>query len=81
LYNHHLHDLSSLAETILSPDTSFNDAKLALEHWQHLSRGGERWEGVRDWEELVELELAGYGGETEREEEEFVKGRRKGRKA
>lgn len=51
-----------------------------MERWQDLGRGGQRWEGVREWEELVELELAGFGREKEREEDEGIKGRRKGRK-
>ena len=60
--------------------TPFDKAKLALEQWQDLSRGGERWEIVREWEEMVDLELASSTAEKEREDEEGVKGKRKGRK-
>jgi hypothetical protein len=49
-----------------------------LERWLALSRGGERWEQVREWEELVDLELIGYGVEEESEEED-IKPKRKGK--
>jgi hypothetical protein len=42
-----------------------------------LSRAGERWEEVREWEELVDLELMGYGEEESEEEE--IKPKRKGK--
>jgi hypothetical protein len=80
LHNHHHQLLTPFAGIITSPETPFDEAKIALERWQDLGRGGQRWEGVREWEELVELELAGFGREKEREEDEGIKGRRKGRK-
>jgi hypothetical protein len=42
-----------------------------------LSRAGERLEEVREWEELVDLELMGYGEEESEEEE--IKPKRKGK--
>lgn len=81
-HNLHLHTLRLLSSTILDPSTPFEKAKRALERWLALSRGGERWEAVREWEELVGLEMElgaermagmtledGYGGEEEGEEE------------
>lgn len=45
-----------------------------------LSRAGERWETVREWEELVDLEMSGYGLEDgSSEEEEEARPRRKGK--
>lgn len=73
----HLAELSVLASTILDPSTAFDDAKYALEAWRDLATGGERWEAVRDWEELIELELT--KAEEEEEEEDNTKGRRKRR--
>jgi hypothetical protein len=57
----HLTLLIDLHRTITSPQTTFEDSKLALERWLALSRGGERWEAIREWEELVDLEMIGYG--------------------
>jgi hypothetical protein len=73
----HLNLLTALSKTILSPQTLFDDQKLALERWLALSRAGERWEEVREWEELVDLELTGYGEEESEEEE--IKPKRKGK--
>lgn len=47
----------------MSPSTSFEDSKLTLERWRDISIGGERYEAVREWEELVEIELIGFAGE------------------
>lgn len=69
--------MNDLSRTILSPETSFEDSKLALERWLALSKGGERWEEVKEWEELVDLELIGYVVEESSEEEE-IKPKRKG---
>lgn len=78
LHSTHLQQLIETSCTIVSPKTPFEEARLALEHWRDLSRGGERWDGVREWEELVGLEMA---LPVKEEEEEVVgKGRRKGRK-
>lgn len=76
-HTYHLAELSVLASTILDPSTAFDDAKYALEAWRDLATGGERWEAVRDWEELIELELT--KAEEEEEEEDNTKGRRKRR--
>jgi hypothetical protein len=73
----HLNLLTDLSKTILSLQTSFDDSKLALERWLALSRAGERWEEVREWEELVDLELIAYGEEESEEEE--IKPKRKGK--
>lgn len=78
-HSEHLALLTSLSGTITSPESSFDEAKLALERWLALSRAGERWESIREWEELVELELTGYGGDEDESEEEEVKPRRKGK--
>ncbi|WVQ97103.1 hypothetical protein IAU59_004213 [Kwoniella sp. CBS 9459] len=64
----HLSSLNSLASTITNLDTSFDDAKLALEHWRDLALGGGRWDAAREWEALVELELAGGRGDDEMDE-------------
>jgi hypothetical protein len=69
LHNHHLAILTSLASIILNPETSFDDAKLTLERWADLSMGGQRHAGVKEWEELVELEMSA-GGEDESDVEE-----------
>lgn len=83
LHSQHLATLTSLSRTILDPETAFDDAKLTLERWRDLSVGGERHEGVKEWEELVELEMA-VGGEDDSDvEEEQVKSsgrKKKGRK-
>ena len=74
--------LTSLATTITDPATSFDDAKLALERWRDYAVRGKRWDAVREWEELVELELSG-GGVIDEEEEEEVdrkRGKKKGGK-
>ncbi|KIR67608.1 hypothetical protein I314_02025 [Cryptococcus bacillisporus CA1873] len=76
-HTYHLAELSVLASTILDPSTAFDDAKYALEAWRDLATGGERWEAVRDWEELIELELT--KAEEEEAEEDNTKGRRKRR--
>jgi hypothetical protein len=44
--------------------------------------GGERWESVREWEELVELEMT-WGGQEVQEEEVGTpsgKGKKKGKR-
>ncbi|AFR93797.2 hypothetical protein C343_01687 [Cryptococcus neoformans C23] len=76
-HTYHLAELSVLASTILDPATAFDDAKYALEAWRDLATGGERWEAVREWEELVEMELT--KAEEEEEEEDNAKGRKKRR--
>jgi hypothetical protein len=53
----HLHTLTNLSQTILDSHTPFETSKKALERWLALSRGGERWEAIREWEELVGLEI------------------------
>ncbi|WVQ85636.1 hypothetical protein IAT38_007802 [Cryptococcus sp. DSM 104549] len=81
LHTIHLADLSVLADIILDPATSFDDAKLTIESWFDLATSGERWDGVREWEDLVDLELS-KGGEEEEEqddEDEPVKSRKKRR--
>lgn len=75
----HLSLLTGLSQIVSSPESKFDEAKLALERWLALSRGGERWEVVREWEELVDLELGGYGLEDESSSEEEVRPRRKGK--
>ncbi|WVF70731.1 hypothetical protein IAT40_005524 [Kwoniella sp. CBS 6097] len=64
----HLSSLISISQVITNLDTSFDDAKLALEHWRDIALGGERWNAAREWEGLVELELAGGRGEDEFDE-------------
>ncbi|OCF33320.1 hypothetical protein I316_05061 [Kwoniella heveanensis BCC8398] len=89
----HLSSLNSIANTITDLDTSFDDAKLALEHWRDLALVGERWDAAREWETLIGLELAGGKGDDEmddgREEEDDMavsvtasgqKGKKKGRR-
>ena len=83
LHNHHLTTLTILSQTILAPETSFDLAKLTLERWRDLSMGGERYEGVKEWEELVFLETTMGAVEVEKEEEVATpgaKGRKKGRR-
>ncbi|WWD09206.1 hypothetical protein V865_007328 [Kwoniella europaea PYCC6329] len=81
LHTSHLASLTSLSHIILDPNTSFDDAKLTLEAWRDIATGGERWEGVREWEELVEVELAGGRDEGDDDEDEVpIKGKKKGRK-
>lgn len=75
----HLSLLTGLSQVVSSPESSFDECKLALERWLALSRGGERWEAVREWEELIDLELTGYGLEDEESSEEEVKPKRKGK--
>ena len=48
-----------------------------MERWRDFAIRGQRWEAVREWEELVNIELAG-GEEEEEEEEEYAS--RKGKK-
>ncbi|WVW82088.1 hypothetical protein I302_104093 [Kwoniella bestiolae CBS 10118] len=81
LHTSHLASLTSYSNIILDPNTPFDDAKLTLESWRDIATGGERWVGVREWEELVDIELSGGMDEDEDEEDEVpVKGRRKNRK-
>jgi hypothetical protein len=82
LHSNHLTALTSLAQIILNPETPFDQAKLTLERWRDLSIGGKRCEGVKEWEELVDLEITGGGDDEEIEEEKVVgSGRKKkGRK-
>ncbi|RSH92617.1 hypothetical protein EHS25_008062 [Saitozyma podzolica] len=83
MHDSHLTTLRNLSSTIASPQTSFDNAKLALERWRDLSIGGERWEGVREWEDIVGLEMGGVWGEEEEPEEEDMGrsgGGRKGKK-
>lgn len=61
LHSQHLHTLISLCDILSSPETDFDLGKLTLERWRDLATGGERWEGVREWEELVDLEIT-FGG-------------------
>lgn len=75
----HLSLLKGLSQVVYSPESSFDDSKLALERWLALSRGGERWEVTREWEELIDLELTGYGLEEEESSEEEVRPRRRGK--
>jgi hypothetical protein len=78
LHNHHLALLTSLSLIILNPETSFDDAKHTLERWRDLSIGGERYQGVREWEELVDVEVtAGGEDESDVEEEKAVGSGRK----
>lgn len=82
LHNHHLTTLTSLSSIIIAPETSFDLAKLTLERWRDLSMGGDRWENVREWEELVELEMT-FGGAEVAEEEVATpggKGKKKGKR-
>lgn len=67
----HLHTLTELSTIILDPATPFEGSKRALERWLALSRGGERWDAVREWEELVslEVELGGRNGTMTDEED------------
>ncbi|ORX34224.1 hypothetical protein BD324DRAFT_637164 [Kockovaella imperatae] len=60
LSNHHtqLAHLRVLSNQITDPQTSFENAKLALEQWRDLAKGGSRWQSVRDWEELMDLEMS-----------------------
>lgn len=53
----HLHTLSTLSRTIVDPHSTFAASKKAIERWLALSRGGERWDAVREWEEIVGLEI------------------------
>jgi len=75
-----LYLLTDLSRSILSPETTFEDSKLALERWLALSRGGERWNEVREWEELVDLELAGWDEDESSEEDIKPKKKGKGKK-
>lgn len=72
LHSHHLVALTSLSRTILDPDTTFEDAKLSLERWCDLSMGGDRCRGVKEWEELVDLEMSAGGDDDSDIEEERV---------
>ncbi|TXT08668.1 hypothetical protein VHUM_02796 [Vanrija humicola] len=76
-HSKHLGELTSLANVLLSSSTSFEDARTALERWRDLARGGERWEVVREWEELVQLETGRIGPE---EEEEQARPKRRGKR-
>ncbi|KAK1927716.1 hypothetical protein DB88DRAFT_45337 [Papiliotrema laurentii] len=72
--------LTALSRTMVDPKTSFDDAKLALERWRDLSIRGERWNIVRDWEELVDLELTGAGEAEADEEDDAERGTKKSKK-
>lgn len=80
-HNVHLVTLTSLSAKIVDPATAFDDAKLALERWRDLAIRGDRWNAVREWEELVDLELDA-GREPDEEEEEVVgkKSKKKGKR-
>jgi hypothetical protein len=69
-------------ETIKSPKTEYEIAKLAIERWRDLGRGGERWNGVREWEEIVEMELGGATESVVGDDEAVMgsSGRKKGKK-
>ncbi|WWC66591.1 uncharacterized protein I206_100494 [Kwoniella pini CBS 10737] len=74
----HLASLTTLSKIILDTTTTFDDAKVALESWRDIATGGERWEGVREWEELVELELQ---SELDDEEDDLpIKTKKKNKK-
>ncbi|WVN85632.1 uncharacterized protein L203_100781 [Cryptococcus depauperatus CBS 7841] len=75
-HTQHLSQLSILASRILDPETTFKDAKVTLESWRDLSSGGDRWESVREWEELMEIEMF---GELDEEDEEVSKRKKKRR--
>ncbi|WWD18035.1 hypothetical protein CI109_102482 [Kwoniella shandongensis] len=78
----HLATIASLSTTILSPSTSFDDAKFNLEAYRDIAMGGERYQYTREWEELVEIEV-GAGREDEDEDEDEIemrKARRKGKR-
>ncbi|WWC58392.1 uncharacterized protein I303_100932 [Kwoniella dejecticola CBS 10117] len=77
LHTSHLASLSSLAKVIMDTNTSFDDAKVALESWRDIATAGERWVGVREWEELVDLELE---DEMDEEDEVPIKSKKKNRK-
>ncbi|KAK4687487.1 hypothetical protein P7C73_g2622, partial [Tremellales sp. Uapishka_1] len=80
LHNQHYAHLVVLSQSLLSPSTGFDTAKMVLEQWRDLSVGGQRFLGVREWEDLVGLELS--GGEKD-DDDEFAntgKVKRKGRK-
>jgi hypothetical protein len=72
--------LTALSRTMVDPKTSFDDAKLALERWRDLSIRGERWNIVRDWEELVDLEVTGAGEAEADEEDDAERGTKKSKK-
>jgi hypothetical protein len=82
VHNEHLVTLSQLSKTITSSETSFDDARLALERWRDFAIRGERWDTVREWEELVNIELGGGREEEEEEDDEPVgrKGKKKGKR-
>ncbi|ORY20955.1 hypothetical protein BCR39DRAFT_74418 [Naematelia encephala] len=76
-HNQHLSQLTLLSRVLLSSESTFDESKLALETWLYLSRGGDRWEAVREWEELVDFELAPQGGMEDDDEDEYVSKRGK----
>ena len=82
LHNDHLVALTQLSKIIASSETSFEDARLALERWRDFAMRGERWNTVREWEELVNIELGGGREEEEEEDDEPIsrKGKKKGKK-
>jgi hypothetical protein len=52
-----------------------------LERWRDLAIRGERWNAVREWEELVDLELdAGRDADDDEEEVVGKKGKKKGKR-
>ena len=61
----HLAHLRSLALEITDPETPFDRAKSALEQWRDLGRAGDRYEAVREWEDLVDFELSRGGQEDD----------------
>ncbi|ODN84165.1 hypothetical protein, variant [Cryptococcus amylolentus CBS 6039] len=74
LHTSHLAELTIITTTILDPATSFDDAKYSIEAWRDLASGGERWDGVREWEDLIELELTrGELVEDDEDEDDFKK--------
>ena len=70
-----------MARIITDPQASFDEAKLALERWRDFAVRGERWDAVREWEELVDLELSGGQVEVDDDEEELGGKMRKGKKS
>ncbi|WWC86055.1 uncharacterized protein L201_000926 [Kwoniella dendrophila CBS 6074] len=80
LHTLHLASLNSLSQAILDPNTSFDDAKLTLEAWRDIATGGERWTGVREWEELIDLELSAGKDDLDDEDDIPFKGKKKNKR-
>lgn len=72
-----LAELTALAGILLSPSTPFETSRIALERWRDLGRAGERWNIAHEWEEIVQLELAGPDPVFEEEE---IKPKRRGKR-